>query len=211
MDTKRQNERLLAYSNISESYKNLYINELDSKPIDRKIYDLFFDRAQNKGLILEIGCGPGEISNYLWDKGLKITGIDLSEKMIAEAHKYNPSIPFEVGDVFNLKHLDNSISGIVAPYLIVNFTIKETFEAFLEIYRVLKQNSYFLLSFHIGNNNKKTFMDLITKGTNLTFTFFRVNTIKRLLKKTGFEITEVIIKEPYKGEITTRSFIFSYK
>ena len=131
--------------------------------------------------------------------------------MITEAHKYNPSIPFEVGDVFNLKFLDNSVSGIVAPYLIVNFTIKETLEAFLEIYRVLKPNSYFLLSFHIGNNNKKSFMNLITKGTKLTFTFFKVNTIKKLLKKVGFEISEVIIKEPYKGEITTRSFIFSYK
>jgi ubiquinone/menaquinone biosynthesis C-methylase UbiE len=157
MNPKRQNERLLAYSSISESYKNLFIKELDTKPIDRMLYDLFFDRVQNKGLVLEIGCGPGEISNYLWDKGLKITGIDLSSKMISEAHKYNPSIPFEVGEVFNLKYLDNSISGIVAPYLIVNFTIKETFEAFREIYRVLKPNSCFLLSFHIGKDSIKTF------------------------------------------------------
>ncbi len=84
MDNKRQNERNKAYSKIAQKYKNLFINELQKKPIDRKIYELFFERVVNKGEILEIGCGPGEISNYLWMKGLEIAGIDCSNEMIKQ-------------------------------------------------------------------------------------------------------------------------------
>lgn len=211
MDVKRQKERISAYSNIAQVYSKYFINELDNKPLDRKIYDLFFDRVQSNGTTLEIGCGPGEISSYLWNKGLKITGIDLSEKMVHEAKRYNPSIPFIVGNVFDLSYKTNTIAGIVAPYLIVNFSKNEVLEAFREINRVLKPEGCFLLSFHIGRDNQRLYRDIMVKGTKLTFTFFRVETIKKLLTKAGFHISEVIIKEPYQGEITKRSYIFSKK
>jgi ubiquinone/menaquinone biosynthesis C-methylase UbiE len=211
MNIKRQQERNLAYSKIADKYKDLFIDELSNKPIDRKLYDIFLDRTLNKGKVLEIGCGPGEISNYLWKKGLDITGIDYSDEMIRSAKEYNNSIEYCVGNVFNLEYESNSITGIVAPYLIVNFNSDEVLDAFKEIYRTLTKGGCFLVSFHVGNNGTRVFNDFLVKNNRISFTFFRVKTIKSLLVKVGFEITEVIVKEPYVGEITMRAFIFCIK
>jgi len=211
MNSKRHTERLAAYSNIAVDYGRMFINELQTKPLDRKLYDLFADKVIDKGKVLEIGCGPGEISNYLFVKGLNITGIDISPEMIKVAKKYNDRMDFQIGNVFNLTFANDSISGIVAPYLIVNFDYIEVKDAFIEIIRVLRNNGTLLVSFHIGRDKTKTYRDFFHKGKPLTFTFYKVDTIKELLKKVGFIITEVVIKEPYEGEQTTRAYIYAEK
>ena len=61
MNKNRQEESRLAYSKIATNYKQLFINELRNKPLDKKLYDLFYDKVINKGRVLEIGCGPGEM------------------------------------------------------------------------------------------------------------------------------------------------------
>ncbi|MBN1411299.1 MAG: class I SAM-dependent methyltransferase [Spirochaetales bacterium] len=211
MNSKRQEERITAYSRIARTYKNLFINELQKKPLDRKLYDLFFEKTVNKGKVLEIGCGPGEISNYLWMKGLDITGIDSSPEMIKAAKAYNGEIDFQTGNVFDLVFPDESIMGVVAPYLIVNFDVAEVREAFSEINRVLNRDGIFLVNFHIGNDETVVYEDFIEKGNRISYTFFKVETIKKLLVESGFELTETVTKEPYDGEETVRAFIFSKK
>ncbi|MDQ3020141.1 MAG: class I SAM-dependent methyltransferase [Bacteroidota bacterium] len=32
--------------------------------------------------VLDAGCGTGYLSRKFWEKGTKVTGIDLSEKMV---------------------------------------------------------------------------------------------------------------------------------
>lgn len=117
MDTERQKTIKNAYNIAAKKYADMCFYELYDKPLDKKLYDLFFERVVNKGVVLEIGCGPGEISNYLKMKGLDIIGLDISDKMIEIAKQLNPFIDFRIGDVFNLQFKDNSVAGIVAPYL----------------------------------------------------------------------------------------------
>ena len=65
MDKKRQKIIKNAYDKAAKSYADLCFYELYDKPLDKKLYDLFFERIVNKGVSIEIGCGPGEITNYL--------------------------------------------------------------------------------------------------------------------------------------------------
>lgn len=211
MNSQRQMERNKAYSSAASEYKSFFINELQKKSLDRKLFDLFYDKVVNRGKVLEIGCGPGEISNYLWMKGLDITGIDYSAEMINTAKEFNSSIDYKVGDVFNLDYENETIAGIAAPFLIVNFDADEVAEAFKEINRVLIQNGVFLVTFHIGNDETSVYENFLNKGKKISFTFFKLETIKRILNETGFQITETVIKEPYEGEVKVRSFIFAEK
>jgi ubiquinone/menaquinone biosynthesis C-methylase UbiE len=211
MNEKRQEERNKAYSKIASDYRKSNINELQKKPLDRKIYDLFYDKVVNTGTVLEIGCGPGEISNYLWMKGLDIIGIDYSKEMIEEAKSFNGEINFEIGNVFELKYATGTVAGIVAPYLIVNFTIEEVKEALAEMNRVLRPKGILLVTFHIGDDEEKIFEDFFIAGNRITYNFFMTETIKRSLVETGFELHEIVVKEPYQGEVTTRAFIFAEK
>jgi hypothetical protein len=69
MAKNRQDAIREAYDRAAEAYAEKCFFELYEKPLDRKLYDLFFERTVNRGPVLEIGCGPGEVSNYLWMKG----------------------------------------------------------------------------------------------------------------------------------------------
>jgi ubiquinone/menaquinone biosynthesis C-methylase UbiE len=210
MDNTRKQVIKNAYDMAAQEYANQCFYELYKKPLDKKLYDLFFERVVNKGITLEIGCGPGEISNYLKMKGLDIIGIDISEKMIEIAKRLNTFIDFRTGDIFDLKFKDFSVAGIVAPYLIVNFKLEDVTKAFAEINRVLMQNGQLLISFHSGNEELEI-SDFFVKGNTIPYTYFNANTIKDRLVDSGFKIIEYINRMPYEGEVTTRTYIFAEK
>jgi len=210
MDSHRKQIIKNAYDLAANEYADKCFYELYDKPLDKKLYDLFFERVVNKGLVIEIGCGPGEISNYLKLKGLDIIGLDLSDKMIEIAKQLNPFIDFRVGDVFDLEFKDKSISGIVAPYLIVNFKMDDIHKAFSEIHRVLIDNGQLLISFHSGQKELEI-TDFFVKGNTIPYTYFDSDVIKDKLLETGFKIIEYINRMPYEGEVTTRTYIFAEK
>lgn len=49
-------------------------------------------------LILDLGCGSGELTQQLADSGAKVIGLDASADMIAKAHEQFPALDFRVGD-----------------------------------------------------------------------------------------------------------------
>jgi hypothetical protein len=55
MDSKQKQKIKKAYDIASKEYANKCFFELYDKPLDRKLYDLFFERVVNKGPVLEIG------------------------------------------------------------------------------------------------------------------------------------------------------------
>jgi len=210
MDSNRKLIIKNAYNIAAKSYADLCFFELYDKPLDKKLYDLFFERVVNKGTSVEIGCGPGEIANYLKMKGLDIIGIDISDKMIEIAKQLNPFIDYRVGDVFNLNFKDNSVAGIVAPYLIVNFKLDDIPKAFSEINRVLIKKGLFLISFHSGQEEFEI-NDFFVKGNTIPFTYFNPDTINNIIIECGFKIIEIINRMPYEGEVTERTYIFAEK
>jgi len=199
------------YSEIAKEYAKEFFDELVEKPLDRILYDFFGEKLKDKAKCLEIGCGPGEVSNYLFSKGAEITGIDKSKAMIDEAKKLNSRIKFMQGDVFNLPFGNGEIDGIVAPYLIVNFDNTEVQKSFSEMERVLAHGGQLLIVFHAGMNNTLTLRNFFHSRNSLTFVLHSVSKIKKYLLASGFKITEVLVKEPYKGEVTKRAFIFATK
>lgn len=54
--------------------------------------------------ILDLGCGTGDIANKLFDKGVRVLGIDQSDNMIAAAKAKYPHIPFEVEDATEMDY-----------------------------------------------------------------------------------------------------------
>jgi ubiquinone/menaquinone biosynthesis C-methylase UbiE len=210
MDKKRQETIREAYDRAAGPYAEKCFFELYDKPLDRKLYDLFFERTVNRGPVLEIGCGPGEIANYLRMKGLDVSGIDLSEKMIETAHRLNPHIRFEIGDVFRLREPDASLAGIVAPYLIVNLVREEVPAALAEMCRALQSGGVLLLAFHAGAGDLVV-EDFFVKGNSVPYTFFDPAVIADQLAGAGFAVIENIVRLPYEGEQTTRCYIFAEK
>ncbi|QYA24492.1 methyltransferase domain-containing protein [Gramella sp. MT6] len=105
-----------------------YAKEYQGKYVNVDIYsgtlDLLLELMEKDGSrVLDVGCGPGNISRYLLNKAplLNILGIDISENMISLARENNPEAQFRIIDCRELRMLeskfDTVVSGFLAPYL----------------------------------------------------------------------------------------------
>ncbi len=69
------------------------------------ILDIFLSFVKKKGLVLDLGCGPGQDTNYFVSKGFRTIGIDLSVNMIKYAVK-NHKGAFAVCDMNKIAGTD---------------------------------------------------------------------------------------------------------
>ena len=81
---------------------------------------LFGKAIPGKGLsILDVGCGTGEMSRMLAEMGHKVTGIDLSEKMLAVAKaKALPGAEFRLGDAEKPPFDEGTFDAVVTRHVL---------------------------------------------------------------------------------------------
>ncbi|WP_224998772.1 class I SAM-dependent methyltransferase [Cesiribacter sp. SM1] len=96
------------------------------------------DTGKN-GLWLDIGCGTGNYTSELQQKGLRFIGIDPSVQMITEAGKKNKMIDWRVGTAENTGLDNHSVDGIMGSLTIHHWSDFE--KAFSELSRIMKANS----------------------------------------------------------------------
>lgn len=199
-----------AYDAAAVKYVEKCFNELSYKPLDRMLLDRFI-KMTNNGKLLDAGCGPGQTTKYIYEKGGNVTGIDISSEMISAARNLNPAIQFNVDDMFNLKFKNNEMAGISSFYSIVNFQYPDIHTIFTEFYRVLDYKGILLISFHVEEKelNVDNFFET---GKPLDFYYFDENKIIEMLKKIGLKIIEALVRFPYLEEYPSkRAYIFAEK
>lgn len=188
-----------AYDLAADDYAANWWNEFEKKHFDRLILDWFAAQIPKNEVALEIGAGPGEVSGYLANRGVKCLGTDISSQMIENARNYFPDIQFEVQDFFNLTYGNESFFSVIAYYAIVNLSLDEIRSVFKETRRVLKDNGLFLFTFHIFENEAETDVENFfnKEGNRLTFYYFKVDEMKSLVESSGFQIIDILIRYPY--------------
>ncbi|MEP6507430.1 MAG: class I SAM-dependent methyltransferase [Gemmatimonadales bacterium] len=186
------------YDAIASAYAENLFNELDAKPLDRHLLNRFAEEVAGRGLVADIGCGPGQIARYLSDRGVRMIGIDLSAEMVAVAAKLNPKIEFRVGDMLSLDFADASLSGIVAFYSIIHLEPSDIAAAFREFERALAKDGVLLVAFHIGDHVHHV-DEMWGKPVSLDFRFLRPSDVSDALELAGFVVAESTEREPYKG------------
>lgn len=103
-----------------------------------------------EGPVLDAGCGPGHLTAYLADLGLKARGIDLVPTFIGNARANWPDIDFAVGSVQALDIADGSLSGILAWYSLIHFEPASLARVFAEFRRTMSHNAKLVVGFFDG-------------------------------------------------------------
>ena len=198
------------YDAIAAEYvRNIY-DELKDKPLDRALLDRFASAVRETGLVCDIGTGPGHVARYLQERGVQVCGIDLSTEMITQARRLNPGIEFQQGDMFALDLPNETFAGMTAFYALVNIPREKLIRALRELHRVLKPDGLLLLAFHLGDDEPASRRN-VGHQCLTRFLFFPRDEMIDWLRAAGFEIREVIERDPYPEveHPSRRAYIFA--
>lgn len=191
-----------AYNLAAQKYHDLFHNEVNEKEYDRKLLDSFATKFNEDSLVCDAGCGPsGHIGRYLFGKGIKVVGVDISEKCVELARLNNPEMKFEHADIGSMLFDDNSFDGLISYYSIINTPKIYVNRIFAEFRRVLKPGGYLLVAVKAGTN-EGYIDDLLGIKTKIYSTLFTQEEIADYFSQAGFLLEFFDKRNPFDFEIS---------
>ena len=199
-----------SYNAVADEYVRRIYDELQHKPLDRELLDRFASNVGNEGLICDLGCGPGQVARYLYDRGAWVIGVDLSTAMVERARVLNPGIEFRPGDMRQFVWPDAEFAGIVAFYSLIHIHPAEMVTTLQELHRVLHPGGQLLIAFHIGDETLHL-DEWWGQRVCVDFHFFRTELMQSWLEQAGVEVQDVIEREPYPEveHASRRAYVFA--
>ncbi|MFA6446052.1 MAG: class I SAM-dependent methyltransferase [Candidatus Paceibacterota bacterium] len=92
--------------------------------------------------ILDVGCGAGLKSKYLSEKGLGVTGIDISNKLIEIAKREVPDVLFYVMDMNDIENLHMKFDGVFAQASLLHIPKNNIFEVITKLISVINDAGF---------------------------------------------------------------------
>lgn len=189
---------------------NKYASEYNEKFKDVSMYHESFDvfcnaiKKQNAE-VLELACGPGNITNYLLQKrpDLKILGTDLAPRMLELAQEINPIAKFQLLDSREILKLGKSFDAIMCGFCLPYLTKQEAIQLIDDIAKVLNQDGVIYIS-TMEDDNTKSGLRAGSKGDLIFMNFHEADYLCGALKTNGFEIVSITRKQ-YPGSDGTET------
>lgn len=181
----RYKETFETWNKVAELYQDKFM-DLD---LYNDTYDFICSSLNKSGSkILEIGCGPGNITKYLLSKrpDFNIFGIDIAPNMIALAKKNNPTASFTIMDSRQISVLKKNYDGIVCGFCLPYLSQTDSIKLISDCYKLLNENGLIYLSFVEGDPNNSNFK-VGSSGDRTYFYFHSLNELTQQLYKNDFE------------------------
>ena len=190
-----------AYNIAAQTYHELFHNEMNEKAYDRNLLDSFAGRFGRGALLCDAGCGPSaHIGGYLADKGLKVIGIDISDRCVEMAKTFNPKMQFKREDIIKLSFAPDTFDGIVSYYSIIHTPKRSVGRIFEEFHRVLRPGGCLLVAVKAGSDEGYVH-ELIGIKTEIYFSLFNEKEIEGYFKQAGIVVDFLERRNPYDFEI----------
>lgn len=175
------------YNKIAGAYTKRYGNS----PFLLRNIARFNALLPRGGTVLDVGCGSGRASKLLREKGLSVTGIDFSEKMLTLARKRTRGVSFTLMDVRKLAFPDESFDGVWANFAIIHIPKRETVQTLREWNRVLKPDGVLFVTTSAGAHGEGIQDEWLTKGEKMFFHRMSEEALRSYLEKSGFLVQEI--------------------
>ncbi|NGN68158.1 class I SAM-dependent methyltransferase [Streptomyces sp. A7024] len=211
-----------SYDAIAGEYVDFARGELVAKPLERAALAAFADlvRAAGGGVVADVGCGTGRITEHLAGLGLDIFGVDLSPGMLAVARQEHPELRFREGSMLRLGAdggagiRDGELAGLVAWYSTIHVPDAELPTAFAEFARVLRPGGHAVLAFQVGDEPLRL-SEALGHEVELDFHRRQPEAVAGLLAEAGLPVRARVLKErdtegPFP-ERTSQAFLIARK
>jgi len=185
----KYNETFETWNKMAKLYEDKFMN----MDLYNETYD-FICRyiAKENAKILEIGCGPGNITKYLLSKrpDFKILGTDIAPNMIELAKKNNPTADFAVMDARKIGELNTKFDGIIAGFCLPYLSVSESKQFIVNANHLLTDKGLIYISFVEGNPTSSDFKTN-GNGDRVYFQYHELKTLQIMLNSNGFTDSKI--------------------
>jgi cyclopropane fatty-acyl-phospholipid synthase-like methyltransferase len=158
------------WDKLAQRYQDVF---MDLNLYDQT-YDAFCNLLEKKDAsILELGCGPGNVTRYLLHKRLdyKIHATDAAPSMIDLAKKNNPTATFEILDLRDISELKQRYDGLVCGFCLPYIDELACKKLIQDSYQLLKKEGFIYLSM-IEGNYQNSGMETSSDGQHSMFVYY---------------------------------------
>ena len=173
------------YNKIGDEYNS---TRFADEFLTEKIFEFLNSSANEKNL--DIGCGTGNYTIALANKGLNFIGVEPSTKMLEIAKSKSEKIDWKIGSAENIPAENESIENVIATLTIHHWT--DLNKAMKEIYRILKPKGKLIIFTSTPNQMENYWLNnyfpkMMEKSIQQMPSIQKIETE---LVNTGFQITE---------------------
>ncbi len=143
----------------------------------------------SEGTILELGCGPGNITRFMLNRfpHLKITAIDLAPDMIAIAKSLNPEATYEVMDCREINKIDSKYDAILCGFCLPYLSRQEAIQLISDSAVKLNTTGVIYISTMEDHNSKSGYVSGST-GDQLFMNYHECSYLIEALRNENFEV-----------------------
>lgn len=176
------------YNKIAQEYDKEFGNDYSDTPY----VDKFLNYLEGKK-VLDIGCGVGNLTKYIMDKGFNVEGIDLLKEILNIAKQKYSDIKFYE---MNMKEitLRKKYDGIMLAYSLFHLTKKEVIEVLPKYYDLLNSNGKILLILQYGQG-ERIVNEPLKEGLKIFINYYSQDEIIEILKNNRFKILYTDLKK----------------
>ena len=142
-----------SYDLVAFDYAERFVDELPDLLFETWLLDRVAGHAAGRPVV-DVGCGPGQVTAYLAGAGAEATGIDLSPAMVAEASRRHQDVTFQVGDLRRLTRPPNAggWAAVLAWYSLIHLAPSEMPDAIAALSRPLEPGGWLVLALQAGDD-----------------------------------------------------------
>lgn len=202
-----------SYDAVAAAYADHLVDELEVLPFETWLLDRVLEHADG-GPVVDVGSGPGHLTDHLADRGADATGIDMSPAMVGEARRRFPGRTFEVGDLRRLSRPATSQgwAAVVAWYSLIHLAASELPGAVASLARPLAPDGWLVLGMHAGTEIRHL-DEWFGQEVDLDLVLHEPAYVVGVVESAGLKDVEWYLRGPLptRGETTQRLYVIGRK
>lgn len=180
------------YEKTRYPWRLFLYGELNAPSFEEIVHIVSGIVGMNRGLILDVACGPGTLGRRIAPQAKEIYGIDISKGMLRQGIVYTKqsnisNIQFACCQAENMPFQDSQFEAALCGSALHFFA--DPLTTLCEINRTMRKDAPLVVITLIARNNKKSlfrrFRDWLLHPTGVHF--FKVSELEKIMTKAGFK------------------------
>jgi len=185
-------------TNLAVNVFNQCAEMYQERFMDLSMYHETFDAFCNNiktphASILELACGPGNITKYLVEKrpDFTILATDLAPNMLELAKINNPNVSFKLLDCKAFNSLNQTFDAIICGFGLPYLSKEEAIQLIADAAKQLHPNGVLYLSTMEDDYSKSGLQTSIDGKHTLFMHYHQADYLTEAMKSNGFELIEL--------------------